>query len=75
MRLQVALGNALIATKGYADPEAGKTFSRASELCLQEDAGFELFQVLHGLARFHIVRTELEKTRQLGEQLLRGGET
>ena len=72
LRLQVALGNALIATKGYADPEAGKTFSRASELCLQEDAGFELFQVLHGLARFHIVRTELEKTRQLGEQLLRG---
>jgi predicted ATPase len=72
LRLQLALGNALIATKGYADPEAGKTFSRASELCLQEDAGFELFQVLHGLARFHIVRTELEKTRQLGEQLLRG---
>ena len=71
LRLQVALGNALIATKGYADPEVGETFSCASELCLQEDKSPQLFQVLHGLARFHIVRTELQKTRDLGEQLLR----
>jgi predicted ATPase len=27
--LQIALGNALIATKGYADPKVGKTFNRA----------------------------------------------
>ena len=71
LRLQVALGNALIATKGYADPEVGETFNCASELCLQEDESPQLFQVLHGLARFHIVRTELQKTRELGKQLLR----
>jgi predicted ATPase len=71
LRLRVALGNALIATKGYADPEVGETFTCASELCLQEDKSPQLFQVLHGLARFHIVRTELQKTRDLGEQLLR----
>jgi len=71
LRLHVALGNALIATKGYANPEVGETFSCASELCLQEDKSPQLFQVLHGLARFHIVRTELQKTRDLGEQLLR----
>ncbi|MGV7224945.1 MAG: adenylate/guanylate cyclase domain-containing protein [Nitrospinales bacterium] len=70
LRLQVALGNALIATRGYADPEVGKTFNRASELCLQEDKSPQLFQVLCGLARFHMVRTELQKTRDLGEQLL-----
>jgi class 3 adenylate cyclase/predicted ATPase len=70
LRLQVSLGNALIATKGYADPEVGETFNCASELCLQEDESPQLFQVLHGLARFHIVRTELQKTRELGKQLL-----
>ena len=48
--LQIALGNALIATKGYANPEVGKVFSRARELCLKEDEGTHFFQVLHGLA-------------------------
>ncbi len=71
LRLQIALGNALIATRGYADPEVGKTFNRARVLCLQEDDSPQLVQVLHGLARFHIVRTELQKTSELGEQLLR----
>jgi len=68
--LQIALGNALIATKGYADPEVGKTFNRARVLCLQENDSPQLVQVLTGLARFHIVRTELLKTHELGEQLL-----
>jgi len=71
MVLQIALGNALIATKGYADPEVGKAFNRARALYLQEDDSPQLVQVLTGLARFHIVRTELQKTRELGEQLLR----
>jgi adenylate cyclase len=68
--MQIALGNALIATKGYADPEVGESFNRARVLCLQEDDSPRLVQVLTGLAKFRIVRTELRKTRDLGEQLI-----
>ena len=71
LRLQIALGNALIATSGYADPEVGKTFNRARVLCLQEDDSPQLAQILHGLARFHIVRTELQKTQEMAEEFLR----
>ena len=71
LSLQIALGNAVTAIKGYADPEVGNIFSCARDLCLQEDESPQLFQVLHGLARYHIVRAELQTTQELGEQLLR----
>ena len=61
----------MIATKGYADPQVGKTFNQARELCQQVDDTSQLVQVLHGLARFHAVRAELRKTQELVEQLLR----
>jgi predicted ATPase len=71
LEIQIAFGNALIATRGYATPEAEKSFARARELCQQVGETVQLFSVLHGLARFYLVRTELQTTRELGEQLLR----
>jgi predicted ATPase len=71
LSLQIALGNALIATKGYAAPEVGQTFSRARELCQKIGETPQLFSVLHGLHRFYFVRAELQTARELGEQILR----
>ncbi len=68
--LQIALGNALVAIKGYAASEVGKTFTRARELCQNIEETSQLFPVLHGLHRFYLVRQELPTARELGEQLL-----
>jgi class 3 adenylate cyclase/predicted ATPase len=68
--LQVAMGRALIAAKGYSTPETGRAYVRARELCQQLDDGSQLFTVLRGQYVFHNVRAELRTARQLAEQLL-----
>jgi class 3 adenylate cyclase len=68
--LQVALGKALIATKGIAVPETGRAYVRARELCQQLGDSSQLFTVLRGQWAFHHVRAELRTARELGEQLL-----
>ena len=68
--LQIALGQAFIATKGQAAPEVGHTYSRARELCQQVEDIPQLFRVLWGLCYFHVVRAELQTARKLGEELL-----
>jgi predicted ATPase len=68
--LQVALGKALIATKGIAVPETGRAYVRARELCQQLGDSSQLFTVLRGQYAFHHVRAELRTARELGEQLL-----
>jgi TOMM system kinase/cyclase fusion protein len=68
--LQIALGRALIATKGQAAPDVGQVFNRARELCQQVGETRQFFQVLYGLHHFHIVRAELQTARELGEELL-----
>jgi DNA-binding SARP family transcriptional activator len=70
LEFQITLGNVLVATKGYAAPEVGKTFTRARELCQSIEETPQLFPVLHGLHRFYLVRNELPTARELGEQLL-----
>jgi predicted ATPase len=58
--LQIALGQALIATKGQAAAEVGLAYSRARELCQQVEETALLFRVLYGLYNFHVVRAELQ---------------
>ena len=70
LRLQSALGAPLIATKGYAAPEVREAYTRARELCQLLGAPPRLFAILYGLAVFHLVRAELPRARELGEQLL-----
>jgi len=67
--LQVTLGPSLIATKGYAAPEVEKAYTRARELCQQVGETTQLFPVLWGLWVFYYVREELQKARELAEQL------
>ncbi|HEV8715848.1 MAG TPA: adenylate/guanylate cyclase domain-containing protein [Candidatus Binatia bacterium] len=67
--LQVILGPALIATKGWGAPELEKAYSRARELCQQVGETSRLFPVLWGLWVFYYTREELRKAHALGEQL------
>jgi TOMM system kinase/cyclase fusion protein len=68
--LQITLGLALIATKGQAAPEVGRTYSRARELCQQGEDVPQLFRVLRGLYSFCVVRAEAQTARKLSEELL-----
>src|SRR5262249_46884520 len=46
LTLQMALGPALIATKGQAAPEVEQTYARARELCRQSGETPQLFPIL-----------------------------
>jgi predicted ATPase len=70
LSLQVTLGGQLLATKGFGAPEAGKTYTRAHELCNRLGDTSQLFHILWGLAAFHTVRLEYQQTYELGQQLL-----
>jgi len=70
LTLQITLGTALMATKGYAALEVGKAYARARELCRQAGDSSQLFPVLRGLLHFHLNQGELQSARELGEQLL-----
>jgi predicted ATPase len=69
--LQLAVGPALSAVKGYAAPEVERAYIRARELCEREGDPLELFPALYGLWLMHHVRGELRTTDELAEQLLR----
>jgi predicted ATPase len=74
LEFQTALGNVLVATKGFAAPEVGQTYSRARELCQKIGETPQLFPTLHGLHRFYQTRGESQTARELGEQILRLGQ-
>jgi predicted ATPase len=69
--LQIALGPALMATKGHAAPEVEQTYARAQALCTQVGETPQLFPTLRGLCRFYRNRGVLPTARELGEQLYR----
>jgi predicted ATPase/class 3 adenylate cyclase len=71
LRLQMALGTSLLATKGFAAPELGKAYTRARELCQQLGETPQLFPVLAGLRFFYTVHGEIQTSRELAEQMLR----
>jgi class 3 adenylate cyclase/predicted ATPase len=70
LTLQMSLGGALTAISGYAAPEAGKAYGRALELCEQGGQTRQTFSILGPLAGFYLIRGDLQKARQLVEQLL-----
>jgi predicted ATPase len=69
--LQMALGPALMATKGFAVPEVEKSFARARELCERIGSTPQLFPVLVGISSFYVLQGKLQIGRELREQLLR----
>jgi len=70
LELQLALGSALIAAKGYAADAVRESYVRARELCSQTDDAMQLFRVLRGLWFHHIVRGDLDATLELSREQL-----
>jgi class 3 adenylate cyclase len=68
--LQIALGKAMIATKGYAAPETGDVFNRARSLCEQLDRPPQLVTVLHGQWAHVLLAGDLALARSRAEELL-----
>jgi predicted ATPase len=71
LKVQLALGAALTATRGYAAPEVEQTYARARTLCEQVGETSQVFSMLRGLAAFHQHRGALLTARELREQCLR----
>jgi predicted ATPase len=67
--VQTTLGPVLMSVKGFASLDTEQAYARARELCQQVGETSQLFPVLHGMFRFHMVRGELQTTRELAEQL------
>jgi class 3 adenylate cyclase/predicted ATPase len=70
LNLLVALGPPLVATKGFTDPEVERIYLRARALCRELGTTTELVPVLVGLANIHLLRAELRRARELGEECL-----
>lgn len=68
--MQVALGPALVRTKGYGDPDVERVYKRAHEICLLDGEPSKRFSVLWGLWRFYSGRGIWQTTQELSEQLL-----
>ena len=69
--VQVALGAAFAATKGFAALEVGRAYERARELCRQGTDHPELPAVLWGSYVYHLHRSGVHVAYDVAEELLR----
>ena len=70
-RLQVALGDALIMTKGFASPDVTAALSRARELLDESTYPIESLRALCGLFNYHLIRSESPACLALAAPFLR----
>jgi predicted ATPase len=70
LRLQMALGVSLRATRGFADAEVEQAHARARELCRQVEPAAPLFPLLWALCLYYVVRGQVRTGGELSEQLL-----
>jgi class 3 adenylate cyclase/tetratricopeptide (TPR) repeat protein len=70
LALHLTLGPALMNTRGSAAPEVERVYMRACELCRQVGDTRQLFPALWGLWYAHLVGGQLQRARELGEELL-----
>jgi DNA-binding SARP family transcriptional activator len=70
LALQVSLGHALMATRGYANAETGAAFTRARELCGRVVDTPQLLPILRGIWAFYLTRAEYRIARELAEEKL-----
>jgi predicted ATPase len=70
LSMHITLGVSLLATKGYAAPEVGQTYTYARQLCQYLDDAHQLFPGLRDLWMYYHVCAEHQTAHTLGEQLL-----
>jgi class 3 adenylate cyclase/tetratricopeptide (TPR) repeat protein len=71
--LNIALGQAMLATQGYAVASTRETFQRARDLCQGPDAPPQLLSVLHGLWTHALMVADMEQARSQAAALLELG--
>jgi adenylate cyclase len=69
--LQMVLCVALRWSKGIAYAEMEQANTRARVLCQQLGDSVQLFSILWGIAAYHLVRAELQPSREIAEQMMR----
>lgn len=74
LKLLALLGAALVTTDGYSANEVGTTFKRALDLS-RRLGGKKLFSLLSGSWVFHVVRGEIEVSRQEAMEFLKAAES
>ncbi len=70
LALQMALGLAFLAAKGFGAVEVERTYARARELCEQVGDTRQLFKASLGLGRFYQVSGQTRAARKLAEEVL-----
>ena len=70
LALQITLGPVLVSTKGFANPEVERTYTRARKLCAEQGQSPHLFPVLWGLWNFYEVKGQVDTALQLAQQML-----
>jgi class 3 adenylate cyclase/predicted ATPase len=70
LRMQSTLGPAVMATKGYASPEAAAICARARKLAQTVGQTHVICPVLFGVWLFQVVRGDLRAAREIAEELL-----
>jgi class 3 adenylate cyclase/predicted ATPase len=68
--VQITLGVALIAVKGYGGLEVQEAYARALELRRKTGNTDDLFPVLRGLWNWHLLRSDMTTTSRLATQLV-----
>jgi tetratricopeptide (TPR) repeat protein len=71
LTLQAALGSALVATQGWASPEAERAYARAGKLAQQLGEDRALSNALYGLAAMYEFQGEYKKTEAILQNRLR----
>lgn len=72
LELLATLGASLVTTQGYSTPEVGETYERGLLLSRRSGDRKHAFSVLSGAWVFHIVRGDLEESRQLAQYSVDG---
>lgn len=71
LELQMTLGPALMALRGFSAPEVARVYRRAHDLCLLLDETPRLFTAVWGLLRYYSVGADYQAAEPLVERLLR----
>jgi class 3 adenylate cyclase/predicted ATPase len=69
LELQLSLGPALMAARGYGAAEVEGTYARAHELCRHLGTGPNRFAVLRGLWEYYEIRARTETAKQIADEM------
>ena len=71
---RIALGGALAVAHGYFAPEVADNYNRTRALCLDAESTPHLFEALHGLTSYYLVKGDLRSCSELADEQMRHSE-